>query len=357
MDRSDKPPPSLGVIEELSRLGLKVTVLKTAMELDVFTTIASGHQHLEEIAHATQCSVRGMRVLLDALCPLGLLSKSAGSYALTPAARAYLVRTAPTYCADIFLTTFKNRERFADCVRTGKPGIDLTAPEAEHLWVSYAAPYLLAWPELAAIVRSRWEAAGVTVQAGSGAHVLDVACGAGVKSFVLAQADPAVRVVAVDMPKVLGVTAQIAEAMGVADQVSYQSGDVLQMDLGSAQFDIVLLGNILHFFPPNQIRGILRKIYRILKFGGLVVVDDGVLDEERCQAEQVLLSAVFLVNSAPDGEFYTFSQYRELLEGVGFMQVTLYGDRTVTARKGRVWFIFLHRARRWYTRGKHQESV
>jgi len=274
-----------------------------------------------------------MRVLLDALCPLGLLSKSAGSYALTPTAQAYLVRIAPTYCADIYLTSFQSRERFADCVRTGKPAIDLTAPEAEDLWVSYTVPYLLLWPELAEIVRSRWEAAGVNVQNGSGAQVLDVACGSGVKSFVLAQADPTVRVMAVDTPKVLAVTAHIAEAMGVAVQVSYQSGHVLQMELGSEQFDIVLLGNILHFFPANQIQGILRKVHRALKFGGLVVVDDGVLDEERCQAEQVLLSAVFLVNSAPDAEFYTFSEYRELLEGVGFTQVTLHGDRPVSARK------------------------
>jgi Dimerisation domain len=183
MGGPDRPPPSLGVIEEISTLGLKVTVIKTAMEFDVFTTIASGYQQLEEIAHATQCSVRGMRVLLDALCPLGLLSKSAGSYAVTPTAEAYLVRTAPTYCADIYLTSFQSRERFADCVRTGTPAIDLTAPEAEHLWVWYTAPYLLLWPELAEIVRSRWKSAGVTVQAISGAQVLDVAWGAGGQKF------------------------------------------------------------------------------------------------------------------------------------------------------------------------------
>jgi 2-polyprenyl-3-methyl-5-hydroxy-6-metoxy-1,4-benzoquinol methylase len=335
MSEPDRSPPSLGAIEEISTAGLKVTVLKTAMKLDVFTTIASGHRRLEEIAYATRCSVRGMRVLLDALCPLGLLSKSAGLYALTPSAQAYLVHTVPTCCADIFLASFQNRERFADCVRTGTPGLDLTAPEAEDLWVSYAAPYLLLWPELAEIVRSRWEAAGVTAQAVSGAQVLDVACGAGVKSFVLAQADPTVRVLAIDTPKVLVVTTQIAEAMGVAAQVSYQSGDVVHMDLGSEQFEIVLLGNILHFFPPNQIQGMLRKIHQTLKVGGLVVVDDGVLDEERCQAEEVLLSAVFLVNSAPYGEFYTFSEYREFLEQAGFTQVTLHGERPVTARKDR----------------------
>ena len=49
----EKLPPPFGVIEEVNTLGLKVTALKTAMELDVFTTIASGHQGLEEIAQAT----------------------------------------------------------------------------------------------------------------------------------------------------------------------------------------------------------------------------------------------------------------------------------------------------------------
>ena len=41
------------------------------------------------------------------------------------------------------------------------------------------------------------------------------------------------------------------------------------------------------------------------------------------------------VNSAPDAAFYTFSQYREGLVGVGFTQVTLHGDRPLSARKGR----------------------
>lgn len=335
MSGPDRLPPSSRVIEEISTFGLKWTVLKTAMELDVFTTIAGGYQRLEEIARATRCSVRGMRVLLDALCPLGLLTRSSGSYAVTPTAQAYLVRTAPTCCADIYLALFQSRECFTDCVRTGKPAIDLTVPEAEDLWASYTAQFLMRWPELAEIVRKRWDAAGVAAQAVSDAHVLDVACGSGVKSFVLAQTDLTVHVMAVDTPKVLAVTARVAEAMGVGDQVSYQSGDVLHMDLGREQFDIVLLGNILRFFSASHIQGILRKVHQALRFGGLIVVDDDVLDEERRQAEEVLLTAVFLLNSAPHGEFYTFSEYREILEQVGFTQVTLHGERPVTARKGR----------------------
>ena len=119
MSKPDTQPPPMGVIDEVDVVGLKVAVLKTAMELDVFTNIARGYHFLEEIAAELQCSVRGMRVLLDALCPLGLLHKSGGAYALTPTSEAYLVQGAPSYCGDIYLAWFQSRERFADCVRTG----------------------------------------------------------------------------------------------------------------------------------------------------------------------------------------------------------------------------------------------
>lgn len=333
MSEPEKQPPPMGVIDEVDALGLKVTVLKAAMELDVFTTIAKGHYTLEEIAAVLRCSARGMRVLLDALCPLGLLHKSGDIYALTSTSEAYLVRGVPTSCIDIYLAWFQGRERFADCVRTGKPSIDLTVPEAEGLWVSYVAPYLILWPELAEVARKRWEAVGVRAESMPSAQILDIACGSGVKSFVLAQANPAVRVTVLDSPKVLEVTSRIAEAMGTGVQVTYRSGDVLEIDLGIDQFDIVLLGNILHYFPSDQMQAILRKTSRALKPGGLVVIDDGVLDEERYQAEDVLLAAVEMINSAPYAEFHTFSEYKDALESVGFTQVALHGTRPVSARK------------------------
>lgn len=335
MDEPEKRSPSLEAIEEIDTFGLKATVLKTAMELDVFTAIAGGCQCLEEIARATRCSIRGMRVLLDALCPLGLLTRSDDNYVLTPPAQAFLVRTSPSCCMDMYLALFQSRERFTDCVRTGKPALDLSGSEGENLWASYTAQFLVRWPWFAEIVRKRWETAGVAARAVSGTHILDVGSGAGIKSFVLAQLDSTIRVTALDTPKVLAVAARVAGAMDIAEQVSYQPGDVLHVDLGHEQFDIVLLGNVLRFFAANHIQDILRKVHQALKSGGLVVIDDDVLDEERPQTEQVLLTAIFLVNSAPYGDFHTLSQYRELLEGTGFTQVTLHGERPLTATKGR----------------------
>jgi hypothetical protein len=114
----------------------------------------------------------GSRSDVSPLCPLELLHKADGAYTLTPTAEAYLVEGAPTYCGDIYLTWFQGRERFADCMRTGKPAIDLTVPEAEDLWVSYVAPYLILWPELAETARTRWEAVGVNAETLPDAHTI-----------------------------------------------------------------------------------------------------------------------------------------------------------------------------------------
>jgi len=212
--------PPMGAIEIADSVGLQVTAVQTAMELDLFTIIAGGRHCLEDIGKATGCNHHGLHILLDALCPIGLLQQAEGRYELTATAKAYLVRGSPAYCVPIYLAWLQNRARFIEFVRTGRVGLDLTAPEAEDLWVAYAAPARLQWPELAPHAREQWTAAGITPTTFPGARILDLGCSAGYKSFCLLQADPSAHVTALDRPKVLGVAEDIAAAMGVAHQVT-----------------------------------------------------------------------------------------------------------------------------------------
>lgn len=96
------------------------------------------------------------RILLDALCPPGLLSKSEGIYSLPPAAETFLVRGKPTYCADASLTVRRDRDRLEEAVRTGRATLDISGPQAEEMWANPAAPELLAWPHGVETARERW---------------------------------------------------------------------------------------------------------------------------------------------------------------------------------------------------------
>jgi 2-polyprenyl-3-methyl-5-hydroxy-6-metoxy-1,4-benzoquinol methylase len=300
---------------------LTTTALKTALELDIFEVIAQGHQHVEDIARATQCNVRGMSVLLDALCAKDLLDKSDGAYRLTPTSETYLVRSGYGYCVPIYLAWFQARNHFIDFVRTGKATLDLMAPEAEDIWVSYAAPDRVRLPELMELVTKRWTSAQMIPLPIPGASILDIGSGSGFKSFSLLKTDPSARVTAVDSPRVLEITKDVAEALGVSGQVTFQSGDVLT-DVPAESFDIVLFGSLLHYFEPDSVIAILLKARRALKPNGMLIIYATCLDDER-KSHFGLLSMVDVSNCAPHGQHFNFPEYRSMLEAAGFRNVTL----------------------------------
>lgn len=312
--------PPMGAILEADDQGLTVTAVKTAMELDIFEIIAQGNHLVEDIAHKANCSVRGMSVLLDALCAKNLLDKSEDSYFLTPTSETYLVRTGAGYCAPIYLAWLQARDHFIDFVRTGKATLDLTSPAAENLWVSYAAPDRVRLPELIELVHKRWTESGVAAQMKPGAHILDLGCGSGFKSFTLLQMDPAARVTAVDSPKVLEITKEVADSMGVTSRVIFQNGDV-DREFAENSFDVVLIGSLLHYFDTPTAIEILQKVRRAMKPGGMMVIYAKPADEER-KTDIALLSMIDISNCSPSGKHYTFSEYKGLLEAAGFREVT-----------------------------------
>ena len=333
MSTPESAAVSLDLIDELDLSGLKYLVARLAMEMGVFTAIAAGHETSEEIAVAIGASQRGARILLDALCPIGLLAKSKGTYSLTPTAETFLVRGRPAYCADAYLAFWKDRDGLAEAVRTGHATLDLPGPQGEEVWAGLTAAELASWPLRVETARERWALLGITPQTRPGLRVLDVGCGYGVGSFVLAQADPTARITAFDLPKVLAVAAQIADQMGIRDQVTFCPGNLLTSEFPAEQFGIVLFGAILYYFSPASVTDLLRKAHRALAPGGRVVIRTIMADEERCQDEMAVWIAVELLHDAPDGDVYTFSQYKVFLEASGFTEVTQQSNRLISATK------------------------
>ena len=89
--------PTLDSVHELILGASRALVLKTALELDVFTLISRGNRRLADIANSAGFEQKGLRTMLDALCPMGFLAKTSGEYVLTPVSEKFLVRDAETY--------------------------------------------------------------------------------------------------------------------------------------------------------------------------------------------------------------------------------------------------------------------
>jgi SAM-dependent methyltransferase len=113
-----------------------------------------------------------------------------------------------------------------------------------------------------------YDAAGELSRLPAGARVLDVPCGGGV-ALRGVRPGQGLDYVACDISALmLQRTREFAEESGVADQVSYQEGDVGALPFEDGEFDLVASFTGLHCFPdPHQA---VREIGRVLKPGGVL---------------------------------------------------------------------------------------
>ncbi len=277
-------------------------------------------------------------MLLDALVFAGLLTKLHGEYRLAPTAEAFLVKGKPSYFGDAALGDFAwdARGQLSRTVRTGKPVLPAASGEAaEPFWAGVAAANLVDWERQLPDANAVWEKIGVAPENGKPLRVLDVGSGAGVSTLALAKKYPTVRVTAVDRAMVLTYSKLLAEAMGLASQVTTVAGDALDLDLKPDSFDVSVFGNITCYLSPEQNVGMFRKAYEAVAPNGHVVIIAPIADDEKKGQGEVALAGIEMLTFSPEGDTYSFAEYRGMLETAGFSEVTGYKDDwgLVSARK------------------------
>ena len=81
-------------------------MIETAIRFGLFDILDKGAKSLDALCAETGTSPRSLRMLLDALVGLDVLSKDdAGNYALTEESAAFLVTGKPSYHGAFFLLT------------------------------------------------------------------------------------------------------------------------------------------------------------------------------------------------------------------------------------------------------------
>lgn len=105
-------------------------------------------------------------------------------------------------------------------------------------------------------------------------QVLDVGAGSGVWSFNFLYANPKAKVTLADWPAVLKVAKDTAEKTKITERVSYIEGNFHQTDFGSERFDYATLGNVTHIQTPDENKSLFKKIAKVLKPGGKLIILD-----------------------------------------------------------------------------------
>jgi len=298
-------------------------VLLSAVEMGVFTELASGPQDFSKLAGRLGLHARSARDYLDALVAMGFLHRVDGTYSNTRETDLFLDRHKPSYIGGILemanARLFGFWNHLTEALRTGRQ-------QNESKEDSGASPFKALYADPARLKGFLAAMSGIS----HGANLAiarkvpwtryksyaDVGTAQGDLAVQIALANPHLEGIGFDLAEVGPVFEEYAEANGVSDRVRFQPGDFFTEDLPDV--DVITMGHILHDWNLDDKKMLIAKAYAALHAGGSLVVYDAIIDDDRSKNVFGLLMSLNMLIETPGGFDYTGADCTGWMKKAGF---------------------------------------
>jgi len=307
---------------ELSFAYAPPLIVSAAVNNKVFDLLEDGAKTSEQVAQHTGASPRALRILMNALVGLDLLKKKRqGRYSLTPESAAFLLSKKPGTHAGFFGTIapqlISRWLRLSDIIREDRPVVAVNQETEGTEFFSQLVENIIpmSYPPAQKLADHLKVA-----KAKNEIRVLDIAAGSGIWGIALAQKSPRLRVTAVDWGGMIPTTKRITQNFGVGDRFDYVEGDILEANFGG-DYDVSILGQILHSEGEDRSRQLLKKTCGALKAGGTIAIAEWLVNNKRTKPLPSLMFAVQMLVNTEKGDTFSFNEIKNWLEDAGFKEV------------------------------------
>jgi SAM-dependent methyltransferase len=296
-------------------------VLATAVDWRIFSRLPRQGATPDELATIYGIEERPARIFLTALAAMGLLEKKGARYRNTPLAARYLVEGRPGYYGD-FVTMMDRRlyGAYRHLERSLRSNAPVTSVEAMgDVFRSMAGD-----PSMTRLFTMGMHATGAfwaeelarRVDFSRHRLLLDVGGGSGVFSIALCQRYKRLRAVVFDVPVVLEIAREKVREADLESRITTAAGEFFR-DPWPEGADVVLFSAVLHDWPPDTSKALLRKASELLPEGGEVVIRELFSDDEGAGPLYAAMSSVTMLLDT-QGENYSWGTYESWLRGAGF---------------------------------------
>ena len=315
--------------DRIVKLGLAFRGAKTllsAAELGVFTALAEGPLDLETLAKQAGVHERGARDFFDALVALAMLERDEnGCYANTPETNLYLDRHKPTYIGGELehfnAYVFPHWNLLTPALRTGEPQSGARA--TGHYSALYGDP-----AALKTLVKGMTGGTLPVAKALAAKFpwhdyksVIDIGTAQGALPVQHALAHPHITGGGFDLPPVQPHFDSYIRQHGLANRVRFFPGDFLREPLPKA--DVLVFGRVLHNWDLATKKMLLKKAYDALPRGGVLIVYERLLDDERRTNAPALLASLNMLIMTAGGFDFTGADCIAWMQGVGFHDMSV----------------------------------
>lgn len=244
--------------------------IMAAAELGIFEVIGKSERTVDEIATTCKTHPHSTRQLLDCLVGVGYLHWRGGNYSLKRSYQKWLLQESE--CNLIGKLRFQRLEwdwtaKLEDYVRSNTP-LEVHNQISAMDWKLYQEAM-----RDCAFNAAREVARKIPLPRGA-TKMLDIGGSHGLYSIALCQKCPALTSTVLELAGAVESASAIAKRYDNTGRVKHLAGNALTDDLGTDQYDLVMINNVVHHFSAKQNIALAAKVARALKPGGLYAIGD-----------------------------------------------------------------------------------
>lgn len=295
--------------------------LLSAVEIGLFTELATGPLSLSAVTERFALHPRSARDFLDALVALGMLQRTGDRYANTPETDRFLDKAKPSYMGGILEMANARLYRFwgslTEALRTGQQQNESKTGE-DFFGALYANPV-----RLEGFLKAMTGLSLGTAQAMAARFpwkdyrtFVDIGAAQGGVAVEIALAHGHLTGGGMDLPVVQPIFESYVRSKGVAERVRFHPGDFFKEALPKA--DVLIMGHILHDWNLEEKKRLLKKAYDALPAGGSLIVHEAIIDDARSANAFGLLMSLNMLIETPGGFDFTGADCTGWMREIGF---------------------------------------
>jgi ubiquinone/menaquinone biosynthesis C-methylase UbiE len=296
-------------------------VLFLANQLGVFDRIPDMGATAESISMSLGADPFALRLLLNALVGLKILGLSGSHFRITEPLQYFLRRDGPHYLGNFIRSAEEENAYWASAadMMHGRPSnasflgemrdAMVTGQVLKNVELSNHKAVAAVWPELSAFLpRVR--------------QFIDVGAGHGAYTVEILKRVPEAHATIYDLPFAIRYCQSRHQGEAYFSRMTFVCGDVRDLDHEQA-FDLVLMNDLLVYFPRVEKLGILKRALRALRRGGMLAMAKIRLDSSGCTPAFGAMFSLNIAVTTGSGYLEGDQELVDLVAEAGFREVTL----------------------------------
>lgn len=315
-DRTEFTPE---ILSEYVRHFQKSRVLLTAIELNIFTVIDVKPLSSADTTKKIKTDARATDRLMNALVGLGFLFKSKNRFRNTEFTSKYLVKGKPDYMAGLMhsVDMWNTWNTLTNCVRKGhsvfkRPKL-INNRSNKWLDAFISAMHYRAWSHAPDIVKC--------IDLKNVKRVLDVGGGSGAYAMAFTDRGKNIKATVYDLPNVLPITNRFIRQHGYEKKIDLFAGDYNSNELPE-NYDLIFISAVVHINSYQGNVKLMKKCAKTLNPGGMVVIQDHVMNEDRTTPAPGAMFALNMLVGTEEGDTYTETEIKDwfVKAGIKFLK-------------------------------------